>query len=100
MSGTDPDDGGRPGFASERLAVDAERATATVSDALGGLSAAETEEGVAFRTVDGMLVAVLAPGEDDGSVELRYRTSPASESATLKARRVRAALDPYVTSAP
>lgn len=85
----------RPAFTTEQLTVDVERATEVVCDTLKGLTATDTGEGITFRTTDGMLVAVLSGGQ---TAELHYRTAPASESATLKARRAWRALKPYAAS--
>lgn len=91
--------GARPAFETEQLDVDVERATELVCDTLEGLTATDTDEGITFRTTDGMLVAVLAGGRAEGAAaELHYRTEPASESATLKARRIRRALEPHAAS--
>lgn len=81
-----------PTFASERIPLDVATATERVVDALGGVTATETNEGVRFRTLDGTLLAVLSETED-GSAELQYRTAPPSETATLKARRLRRVFD-------
>lgn len=84
------------GFATETLALDAERAREVVCDELKGVTATETAEGIKFRTTDGTLIAVLTGTHcEEPAVELHYRTEPASETATLKARRLRGALSPY-----
>lgn len=88
----------RPEFTTEHLAIDAERATEFVCDELKGLTATDTDEGVKFRTTDGMLVAILADSREAETVEFHYRTAPASETATLKAKRVWRALKPYAAS--
>ena len=99
MTPTDPTpllrvaDAARPEFTSERLTVDPETATDLVCDAVAGVTATETTQGTKFRTQDGMLIAVVTE-TDDGS-ELQYRTAPASEPATLKARRLWRAMQPY-----
>lgn len=82
-----------PEFTTERLALDAERATELIREAVKGVSATETPEGTKFRTRRGMLLAILT--DHESGVDLHYRTAPASESATLKARRIWRALRPY-----
>jgi hypothetical protein len=92
---TDEDVPTHPGFASERLDLDVETVAARVRETLGEVSGTRTDEGLKFRTTDGTLVALLTPIEDeDGpAVRFQYRTEPASESGTLKARRLWEALD-------
>ena len=85
-----------PEFTTERLRLDAERATDVIQDRIGGLSSTRTDEGVKFRTMDGMLVAILTGADDESAVDFHYRTAPASEAATLKARKLRRGLEPYV----
>ena len=91
-----------PGFATERLALDPETVVERVHETLGGVTATRTDEGTKFRTPDGTLVALLTvvdeAGEDgeDGdepSVLFQYRVEPASQSGTLKARRLWRALE-------
>lgn len=86
-----------PGFATERLALDAETVVERIHETLGGVTATRTDEGMKFRTPDGTLVALLTvvedPDEDDPTVLFQYRTQPASESGTLKARRLWRALE-------
>lgn len=82
----------RPEFAAATLTLDLADATDRIHETVEGLYATETDEGVRFRSFDGMLVAVL--DETDGSVVLHYRTKPATESATRKARKLRDALTP------
>lgn len=83
----------RPEFTVERLAVDAATATDRICESVGGVTATETTRGTKIRTQNGMLIAVVV-GTDEGC-ELQYRTAPASEPATLKARRLWRALRPY-----
>lgn len=83
----------RPEFTTEHLAIDAASATAFICDAVGGVTATETTVGTKFRTHNGMLIAVVT--ETDDGVALQYRTAPASEPATLKARRLWKAMRPY-----
>lgn len=88
----------RPEFESLDLAVDAEEADRSIEDAIKGLSTAETDEGVKYRTRDGMLVAIVHPrttGSDDVNATLACRTEPASVSATRKAVKIREALQPH-----
>ncbi len=73
-----------------------EAATEIILEALKGVSATETEEGIKFRTMDGMLIAILTGTHyEEPAVKLHYRTAPASETATLKARRLWRALESY-----
>jgi hypothetical protein len=98
-----PDDSGqlvraegieRPEFTTERLAVDGERAVALVHEAVEGVSTADTPEGTKVRTRGGMLLAIVTEA-GEGHTDLHYRTAPASDPATLKARRLWKALRPY-----
>jgi hypothetical protein len=85
----------RPEFESLALGIDAEEAHEHIEDAIKGLSTADTEEGVKYRTMDGMLVAIVGPQQTDsanGQTTVAYRTEPASESATRKAAKIRDAL--------
>lgn len=85
-----------PEFTSERLALDADRARELVGETLGNVTATDTDEGVRFRTTDGTLIAILTGTHyEEPAVELHYRTAPASETATLKARRLWRAMEPY-----
>lgn len=83
----------RPEFAVEQLTVDAATATELICEAVGSVTATETTRGTKIRTHNGMLIAVVTE-TDDGS-ELQYRTAPASDPATLKARRLWRAMRPY-----
>jgi hypothetical protein len=82
-------------FTTEALTIDTETAIEIIMDTLGGVTATRTEAGVKLRSMDGMLLAILAAGADDSPVEVHYRTAPASETATLKARKLWRALEPY-----
>lgn len=85
-----------PSFATERLSLDVAAVTDVIHRTLRGISTTETPDGVKFRTSDGMLIAYLSGTDDEASpVELHYRTAPASDTATLKARRLRRALEQY-----
>lgn len=85
-----------PAFAAERLSLDVDSATDVIRRTIKGVSATETDEGVKFRTPDGMLVAFLTGTHyEDPAVELHYRTAPASDTATLKAHRIWKALEQY-----
>jgi len=85
-----------PEFTSARLRLDVETAEELICETLSSISATETDEGIKFRTSDGMLIAILTGTHyEDPAVELHYRTAPASETATLKARRLMRALGPY-----
>jgi hypothetical protein len=81
-----------PGFAAERLALDAESVVERIHETLGGVTATRTDDGMTFRTPDGTLVALLSPlpgtGDSDPAVLFQYRVEPASESGALKARRL------------
>lgn len=82
-----------PEFTTERLALDVQTATDLICDAVSGVTPTETTVGTKFRTQTGMLIAILTEAGD--GVDLHYRTAPASEPATLKARRLWRALRPY-----
>lgn len=84
----------RPEFTTERLAVDTTRAVELIGEAVGGVSTADTSEGTKVRTQGGMLLAIVTDAGEDRA-DLHYRTAPASEPATLKARRLWKALRPY-----
>ena len=89
----------RPEFESIELDVGVEEAQRLVSEAMRGLTTAETEEGTRYRTTDGMLVAIVGPGvEADGedTASLACRTVPASDHATRKAAKILDALEPYL----
>lgn len=83
----------RPEFQSIELGIDAEETEDHIEATIKGLAASETEEGVLYRTRDGMLVAVVRPRE--GGATLACRTAPPSESATRKASKLLEALRPY-----
>lgn len=89
---------GRDEFTTVELAIDLDGAEKAVRSAINGLATSSTEEGLKFRTTDGMLVAVLGDGEsarESVRSSLVYRTAPASIPATLKANRIRRVLQPY-----
>jgi hypothetical protein len=91
-----PDENGDyPGFASEQLRLDVEAAGDVIHEAIAGLVETETANGTAFRTRDGMLLAVLRTREEETGVDLYYRTEPPSDARTLKARRLWRALEPH-----
>lgn len=86
-----------PGFATERLALDPETVVERIHETLGGVTATRTDEGMKFRTPDGTLVALVTVVEESDAEEptvlFQYRTEPASETGTLKARRLWRALE-------
>lgn len=85
-----------PEFTTDRIALDLETAIDEICETLKGVTPTETDEGVKCRTTDGMLIAILTQVEgEDEAVDLYYRTAPESETATLKARRLGRALEPY-----
>lgn len=84
-----------PEFTTESLSVDVETATEKICDTLKGVTATETADGVKFRTTDGKLLALLTEDAEEGTVKLHYRTAPASEVATLKARKLWRAVELY-----
>lgn len=86
----DPVTSEHPEFALEALDLDLEGATDRLHEALEGLTTTPTDDGVTVRTTDGSLIAVLIERAD--GVDLRYRTEPAHETATLRARKLRRAL--------
>ena len=83
----------RPEFGSIELGIGAEETDDHIEETIKGLATSEAEEGVLYRTRDGMLVAIVSPS-DDGAT-LAYRTAPPSESATRKASKLLEALRPY-----
>lgn len=86
----------RPEFATEQLRLDVEIATELIRETLNGVTATETDEGVKFRTADGTLIAILTGAHyEEPTVEIHYRTAPVSGTATLKARRLWRALEPF-----
>lgn len=87
----------RPEFESIDLDIGVEEADRYVEEAIKGLSVAESEEGWKYRTTDGMLVAIISEHDSggDGTTELAYRTEPAFEPATRKARTLFEALQPH-----
>ncbi len=83
-------------FTTESLALTVEMARELVCETLRGVTATETDEGIKFRTPGGTLIAILTGAHyEDPAVQIHYRTAPASETATLKARRLWRALEPY-----
>lgn len=85
-----------PEFTVEPLHVDVETATTVVCDALPGVSATATAEGVKVRTTGGTLLAILTGDQPQApGVELHYRVAPASDTATRKARKLHEALAAY-----
>lgn len=88
----------RPEFESVDLAIEVDEIHRHIEEAIKGLSTSETEEGVRYRTTDGMLVAIVGSrGTEPGDVKatLVYRTEPALESATRKASKILDALKPH-----
>jgi len=86
-----------PEFTTVGLRLDVETAEEMICETLTGVTATETDEGIKFRTTDGMLIAILTGTHyEEPAVEIHYRTAPASETATLKASRLRRALGPYI----
>lgn len=88
----------RPEFDAIDLEVDADTVHQHVEAEIKGLSTSTTDEGVKYRTTDGMLVAIVEsrqPAGDEVGTTLRYRTGPAVESATRKASKIRDALQPH-----
>jgi hypothetical protein len=88
----------RPEFESVHLGIDDTDARRTIEETIKGLSASESEEGVRYRTRDGMLVAIVTPlsdGSGDARSALAYRTDPASVSATRKAGKLLEALESH-----
>lgn len=83
-------DDDHPAFATDRLSIDFQTATDLLRDAVNGVTATPTDEGVKVRALDGMLLGVVT--DDDGAATLHYRTAPPSEPATLKAERLRETL--------
>jgi hypothetical protein len=87
----------RPEFESLGLAIDEAETRQQVERAVRGLATSETDDGVRYRTLGGMLVAIVRPqsGDDDAQSELAYRTAPASDPATRKASKIVDALMPH-----
>lgn len=88
----------RDEFTTVELILGEARAAEIVHSTLKGLTSTPTEGGLKFRTSEGMLVALLRECEQPSpGVQslLEYRTAPASEAATRKARKIRTALEPY-----
>lgn len=88
----------RPEFETVDLDITAEEVHRHIDEAITGLSTSEDSDGMKVRTTDGMLVAVIAhryTGSGDVKSTLAYRTEPASEFATRKAKKLVEALGPY-----
>lgn len=85
----------RPEFETVELAIDVDEAHRHVTETMRGLTTSETEAGKKYRTTDGMLLAVVGPGVEEGSATLLYRTAPASDLATRKASKIFEALEPH-----
>lgn len=82
-----------PEFTRVRIALDPETALEHICAGLKGITATETDAGIKVRTTRGRLLAVLVP--DAEGLELHYRTAPAANTATLKARKLRQTVDAY-----
>jgi len=92
----------RPEFETADLDVGVAEADRTIEEAMKGLATSEADHGRNYRTTDGMLVAVLAPrpsGSGDVKATLAYRTAPAADAATRKARRLAEALADHTIDA-
>lgn len=85
-----------PEFATEHLAIDAERVTTVVHDTVENVTATDTAEGRKFRATDGTLLAILRPaGTGTAAVDFHYRTAPPTATATRRARAMARALRPF-----
>lgn len=92
----------RPEFESVDLDIDTDETRRYIEEAMKGLAASETKDGVKYRTTDGMLVAVVGrrpTGSGNVKSKLAYRTAPASESATRKASKIHDALRSHAINA-
>jgi hypothetical protein len=88
----------RPEFEVVDLDVDTDETHDRIEDTIKGLATAETDDGVKYRTTDGMLVAIVAPrpsGSGDTKSQVAYRTDPESIAATRKATKIKEALRPH-----
>jgi hypothetical protein len=87
---------GRPEFRTVHLSLEPAAAVDRICERMKGCVATETPEQITIRTTRGALLATLEPGPgDDGGTVLQYRTAPASETVTLKARTLWRALEPF-----
>jgi len=88
----------RPEFETVNLDITAEEAHRHIDDTVAGLSPSEDSDQMKIRTTGGMLVAIIAARDSErGGVKstLAYRTEPASDPATRKAKKLAEALRPY-----
>jgi hypothetical protein len=89
----------RPEFESVDLRIDPDETHRYIEQAVKGLSTADADDVVKYRTTDGMLVAIVGArpaGSETANATLAYRTEPAVESATRKAAKIRDALEAHV----
>jgi hypothetical protein len=87
----------RPEFEARDLDSTLAEADAQIRATIKGLQRSETDDTITYRTVDGMLVAIIKRPAEPDQVEttLAYRTEPASELATRKASKIATALQPH-----
>jgi len=86
----------RPEFRTVHVSIEPSAAVDRICGRLKGCVATETPTEITIRTTRGELLATLKPGQgEDGGSILQYRTAPASQTATLKARSLWRALEPF-----
>jgi hypothetical protein len=88
----------RPEFEVVDLDIDAEATDSRIAETVQGLATSETDDGTKYRTMDGTLIAVVAPrpsGSGETKAQFAYRTDPASSTATRKAAKLMDALEPH-----
>lgn len=84
-----------PEFSTVVLTLDRETALDRICEELKGIALNESAEGTKIRTTRGDLLAIVEDERSgDGSI-LHYRTAPASETTTLKARKIWRTLDAF-----
>ena len=84
-----------PEFRTVSLALDTETTLDHIDETLEGIGLNESEAGTKVRTTRGDLLAIVEPGSEEDSTLLHYRTAPASQTMTLKARKIYQALEAF-----
>lgn len=84
-----------PEFRTVPLALDPETVLEHIAETLKGITLNESEAGTKVRTTGGDLLAIVEAGPEADTTVLHYRTAPASETMTLKARKLYKALEAF-----
>lgn len=84
-----------PEFRAVSLSLDPDTALEHIAETLKGIALNESDAGIKVRTTRGDLLAIVETGPEEESTVLHYRTAPASETMTLKARKLYQSLEPF-----